>query len=43
MADGLNPPDQAGIESYNFFPAVDHEIDEQLKSEMKLSWVVCCG
>jgi len=43
MADGLNPPHQAGINSYNFFPAVDHEIDEQLKSEMKLSWVVCCG
>lgn len=43
MADGLNPPHQAGIDSYNFFPAVDHEIDEQLKSEMKLSWVVCCG
>lgn len=26
--------EKAGINSYNFFPAVDHEIDEQLKSEM---------
>lgn len=26
--------EKAGLDSYNFFPAVDHEIDEQLKSEM---------
>ena len=41
--DGMNGPHQAGIDSYNFFPAVDHEIDEQLKLEMKLSSVVCCA
>ena len=41
--DGMNGPHQAGIDSYNFFPAVDHEIDEQLKLEMKLSSAVCCA
>ncbi|CAL1127321.1 unnamed protein product [Cladocopium goreaui] len=33
--------EKAGINSYNFFPAVDHEIDEQLKSEMSAQDQLC--